>query len=148
MGYNKFRWWTKGRVNKPLKADAPLLLKIRNGDFDYSHYKYQADWCEHEMNDIAEECRDDIGKFVEKTSLLRSRRKRLLEDFEKDENGKLELLIKAFTVHFRCNKEQVYEEIEKCSGSLMDLYYIIEEKYRIVHMPYPLKRRGRPKKVI
>lgn len=37
MGYNKFRWWTKGRVNKPLPADAPLLLKIRNGDFDYSY---------------------------------------------------------------------------------------------------------------
>lgn len=37
MGYNKFRWWTKGRVNKPLKEDAPLLLKIRNGDFDYSY---------------------------------------------------------------------------------------------------------------
>jgi len=37
MGYNKFRWWTKGRVNKPLKADAPLLLKIRNGDYNYSY---------------------------------------------------------------------------------------------------------------
>jgi len=37
MAYNKFRWWTKGRPNKPLKADAPLLLKIRNGDFDYSY---------------------------------------------------------------------------------------------------------------
>ena len=37
MGYNPFRWWTKGRPNKPLKADAPLLLKIRNGDFDYSY---------------------------------------------------------------------------------------------------------------
>ena len=37
MGYNKFRWWTKGRPNKPLKADAPLLLKIRNGDFNYSY---------------------------------------------------------------------------------------------------------------
>ena len=37
MGYNKFRWWTKGRPNKPLNADAPLLLKIRNGDFDYSY---------------------------------------------------------------------------------------------------------------
>ena len=37
MAYNKFRWWTKGRTNKPLKADAPLLLKIRNGDFDYSY---------------------------------------------------------------------------------------------------------------
>jgi uncharacterized protein (DUF342 family) len=37
MAYNKFRWWTKGRPNKPLKADAPLLLKIRNGDFNYSY---------------------------------------------------------------------------------------------------------------
>jgi len=37
MGYNPFRWWTKGRPNKPLKAEAPLLLKIRNGDFDYSY---------------------------------------------------------------------------------------------------------------
>ena len=34
---NKFRWWTKGRPNKPLKSTAPLLLKIRNGDFDYSY---------------------------------------------------------------------------------------------------------------
>ena len=149
MAYNPFRWYTKGSYRKkPLKSKSPLLLKIQNGDFDYSHYKYQADWCEHEMNDVAAKYGDDIGRYVEETSLLRSRRKRLLEDFEKDENSKLEMLIKAFTVHFRCNKEQVYEEIEKCSGSLMDLYYIIEEKYRIVHMPYPLKRRGRPKKVI
>jgi hypothetical protein len=37
MGYNPYRWWTKGRPNKPLNADAPLLLKIRNGDFDYSY---------------------------------------------------------------------------------------------------------------
>ncbi len=37
MGYNPYRWWTKGRPNKPLRADAPLLLKIRNGDFDYSY---------------------------------------------------------------------------------------------------------------
>jgi hypothetical protein len=37
MAYNKFRWWTKGRPNKPLKSNAPLLLKIRNGDFDYSY---------------------------------------------------------------------------------------------------------------
>lgn len=37
MSYNPYRWWTKGRKRKPLKADAPLLLKIRNGDFDYSY---------------------------------------------------------------------------------------------------------------
>ena len=149
LNYNAFRWWRMyDNPNKPLDNKSLLRDRILNGDFDYSHYKYQSDWCEHEMNDIAIECGDDVGKFVEKTSLLRSRRKRLLEDFEKDENGKLETLIKAFTIHFRCNEEQVYEEISKCSGSLMDLYYIIEDKYKIVFMPYPLKRRGRPKKVI
>ena len=37
MAYNKFRWFTKGRPSKPLKEDAPLLLKIRNGDFGYSY---------------------------------------------------------------------------------------------------------------
>ncbi len=37
MGYNKYRWFTKGRPNKPLREDAPLLLKIRNGDFGYSY---------------------------------------------------------------------------------------------------------------
>lgn len=35
--YNKYRWWTKGRKIKPLPYNAPLLLKIRNGDFDYSY---------------------------------------------------------------------------------------------------------------
>jgi hypothetical protein len=149
LTYNAFRWWRiYDNPNKPLCNKSPFRDRILNGDFDYSHYKYQADWCEHEMNDVSIECGDDIGKYVEKTSLLRSRRKRLLEDFEKDENGKLEMLIKAFTVNFKCNEEQVYEEIDKCSGSLMDLYYIIEDKYKIVFMPYPLKRRGRPKKVI
>jgi hypothetical protein len=37
MAYNRFRWFTKGRPNKPLREDAPLLLKIRNGDYDYSY---------------------------------------------------------------------------------------------------------------
>ena len=37
MSYNKYRWWTKGRATKPLPVSAPLLLKIRNGDFNYSY---------------------------------------------------------------------------------------------------------------
>ena len=98
LKYNAFRWWRMyDNPNKPLDNRALFRDRILNGDFDYSHYKYQADWCEHEMNDVAAKYGDDIGRYVEETSLLRSRRKRLLEDFEKDENGKLELLIKAFS---------------------------------------------------
>lgn len=84
---------------------------------------------------------------MEKTSVIRARRKRLIEDFEKDENERLRSLTVEFTKYFKCNREQVEEEMLKCSGTLIDLYYIIEEKYKIVHMPYPLKRRGRPKKL-
>ena len=35
MGYNPFRWYTSGKYRKrPLKSNAPLLLKIQNGDFE------------------------------------------------------------------------------------------------------------------
>jgi len=43
MSYNKYRWYTKGRPNKPLNEDAPLLLKIRNGDFEYSYMFKEAE---------------------------------------------------------------------------------------------------------
>src|SRR5210317_2268116 len=44
MGYNPFRWYTSGKYRKrPLKSSAPLLLKIRNGDFEYSPFFLEAD---------------------------------------------------------------------------------------------------------
>ena len=58
MAYNKFRWWTKGRPNKPLNADAPLLLKIRNGDFDYS-YMFSED---REVKESAKKASEDAYK--------------------------------------------------------------------------------------
>ena len=39
MGYNPFRWYTKGSYRKkPLPKKSPLLLKIQNGDFEYSPF--------------------------------------------------------------------------------------------------------------
>ena len=43
MAYNKFRWYTNGRRKKPLKKSEPLLLRIRNGDFEYSPYFDEAE---------------------------------------------------------------------------------------------------------
>lgn len=146
LNYNQFRWWRMyDNPNKPLHHRQPLRDKILNGDYDYSHYTYQAMWCEHEMNDLWDKCYPDIGKFNEQSSLLRTRRKRLLQDFEKDEYQKLDSLITEFTRTFKCNKEQVIKEMEECIGSLIDLYYIIEDKYKIQFQPSP--RAGRPKKL-
>lgn len=43
MGYNPFRWYTSGKYRKrPLKSSSPLLLKIRNGDFELSPFYREA----------------------------------------------------------------------------------------------------------
>jgi len=148
INYNQFRWWRMYQPkNKPLDTRKPLRDRIFNGDFDYSCYKAQQYLVEYQLNDVFEECDRDYGKFLEKSSVQLARRKRLMEDFEKDEAERLRSLTIEFTKYFKCNREQVEEEMLKCSGSLIDLYYIIEEKYKIVHMPVPLRRRGRPKKL-
>ena len=96
-----------------------------------------------------EECGVDYQMYLEKTSVIRARRKRLIEDFEKDEADRLLSLKTAFTQHYRLTRDQIEEEMINFSGdSLIDFYYHIHEQHKIVHMPYPLKRRGRPKKVI
>ena len=149
LNYNQFRWWRLyAPKNKPLDNRQPLRDRILNGDFDFSCYKAQIYLVEYQLNDILKECGMDYAKYLEKTQVIRARRKRLIEDFEKDEAERLRSLTVEFTKYFKCNREQVEEEMLNCSGSLIDLYYIIEEKYKIVHMPHPLKRRGRPKKVI
>lgn len=147
INYNQFRWWRMYQPkNKPLDKRQPLRDRILNGDFDFSCYRAQQYLVEYQLNDLLKECDGDYQKYLEKGAVNLARRKRLIEDFEKDEKERLDSLITEFTKYFRCNKEQVLEEIMNCRGSLIDLYYIIEDKYKIVLMPYPLKRRGRPSK--
>ena len=146
INYNQFRWWRMYQPkNKQLDKRQPLRDRILNGDFNFSCYKAQIYWCEHELDDMLRECDRDYQKYLEKSSVMRARRKRLIEDFEKDEKERLDSLITEFTKYYRLDKKQVEEEMINFSGdSLIDFYYHIDEKYKIVPMPYPLKRRGRP----
>ena len=44
MSYNKFRWYTDGRYrNNPLPSNSPLLLKIKNSDFEFSPFFREAE---------------------------------------------------------------------------------------------------------
>ena len=53
--------------------------------------------------------------------------RRLIEDFEKDETYRLDYLFTEFSKNFDITKQQAEEEALKCSGELIDLYYIIED---------------------
>jgi len=147
INYNQFRWWRMYQPkNKLLHHRKPLDERILNGDFDYSCYKVQSYWCEYQLNDILESCNGDHENYIEKSKLMMARRKRLLEDFEKDEKERLESIVKEFRNRFICSKEQVEEEMSNYNGSLIDFYHYMKEKYSISIKSVINKKRGRPKK--
>jgi hypothetical protein len=143
LNYNKFRWWRMYDDPNPLlPKQSPLLDRIKNGDFNYSHYNYQAMWCEHEMNKIHDKYGfDDMGRYVEETSLLRSRRKRLLEDHYKEEDNRLESIAIEFTKNFKITKDEIKTLMGEFDGTLEELYIHLQEKFppKKFYLPPSLK---------
>jgi hypothetical protein len=131
LKYNQFRWWRMYDNPNPTKPKHSMLIdKIRNGDFDYSHFRYQAMWCEYEINKVYQKYGlEDRGRFVEETSLLRSRRKRLLEDYFKDEDSKLEEIAINFSRTFRLSKDEIKKVMETFGGTLEEMYIHLEKLY-------------------
>jgi hypothetical protein len=129
LKYNRFMWWRMySYKTQPLSKPSALVDKILNGDFEPSCYKTQAQWCEHELNREYKECYPDQSKFLERTTTLRNRRKRLIDDFERDETERLENVQREFRRYFGLTQEQLDENIEKCKGKIIDLYYTLKEK--------------------
>ena len=131
MAYNKFRWWTKGRPNKPLKADAPLLLKIRNGDFDYSYMFSEAKIVKESAKLASENAYKNYGGTDEQNrieaSLEAGRMKRIkaikLElEAMTDENRILWKLRKELTREFEKDLWDKAMERQRGKGTLEDLY--------------------------
>ena len=119
LNYNQFRWWRRfDTPNKPLHKYSALIDKIRNGDYDFSHFYWQAKYAEIEINEIFNDTYPDAALFNEKASLHRARRKRLLEDFEKDEKQKLNQLQKDFYHYFNMPRTAVMKEMEDFDGDL------------------------------
>ena len=131
MGYNKFRWWTKGRVNKPLKADAPLLLKIRNGDYNYSYMFAEATEMRNTAIKSYEQTYTNYGGTDEKNrieaALEASRMKRVkalkLElEAAKDEEKILWNLRQELKKEFGKDLWDKAMERQRGKGTLEDLY--------------------------
>jgi len=131
MAYNKYRWYTKGRPNKPLKADAPLLLKIRNGDFDYSYMFSEAREIKESAKKASEDAYKNYGGTDEQNrneaSLEAGRMKRIkaikleLEAFV-DENRILWKLQQELKKEFGKDLWNKAMEKQRGKGTLEDLY--------------------------
>jgi len=129
LKYNKFQWWRRfAPLNRPLEGTASLIDKIKNGDLEFSNYFWQALYTELELNAKREEIRDSM-KWIESTQVDRARRKRLWEDFERDETKKLEYIKKQFVKTFKMTPEDYEEQLLKIDGTLEDFYYRCESLF-------------------
>lgn len=142
LKYNQFYWWRNwGPKNKPLFNSRPLLDRIKNGDFDFSIYYWQALYFELEARELVQESIGAQGANP-KLALAIERKKRLWQDFERDEPQKLQTLQKEFLREFKMTREEYYEQIEDFSGDLEEFYYRCEQLFD----KKPRSKRGRPKK--
>lgn len=146
LNYNRFMWWRRyTSKTQPLHKNSDLLSKIQNGDYEFSQFYWQAQYTELEINEIYDEHYPDFQKFNEKNAVNGARRKRLWADFEKEENNRLNQIVKDFYINFKMEKSQVKEEMEEFGNSIEKFYIYCEKKFGKRNKP--LSTRGRPKKI-
>ena len=147
LNYNQFRWWRRFDTKiKPLPKTSTFLQRIQNGEYEFSHYYWQWKLSEIEINELYVKYDRDIQKLIEKNSVDFERRKRLIEDFEKDEAARLKALLDGFLREFDMTKEDYYLHIENFDGTTEEFYmYCLKTFDRTGKQP---ERRGRPKKQI
>ena len=155
MGYNPFRWWTKGKIHRPLKPDAPLLLKIRNGDFDYSYMFGEAKEMRVTSQKVYEQAYKNYGGTDEQNRIQAAleasqmkRVKALKLEFEanKDENMILYKLRSELTKEFGKDLWDKAMERSRGNGTLEDLYMWYKKQCKIgttkSEMDIQLKRKN------
>jgi hypothetical protein len=147
INYNQFFWWRRWSVkNKPLPKNSPLMDKIKNGDYNFSPYFWQLQYCDWEIEQKRLKYLGDIERFCEETTMDFQRRKRLREDHEKYETENLAQLKKDFVSTFRMTKEDYDDEVIKVGGTVEDFYNHCEMRYRKYNRPDNMPKRGRPPK--
>ena len=127
--YNRFQWWRNYDSKSELTKYHPLLQRIRNGDFDFSHYYWQAQKAILQLNDNIEN-KNDFEELQSKSGLYMEKYRRLIEDFEKDERKRLQEFKRAVRQVFKISSEEYDEVLENFVGTLEEFYYFMESRYK------------------
>jgi len=145
LNYNQFMWWRRfASKNKPLPKGATFLQRIQNSEFEFSHYFWQAQLCELEINEKHKEYKGDIQILLEKNGVDLARRKRLWEDFNKTEAELLVNLKKGFLREFVMTSLEYETHITNFDGTTEEFYMYCLKTFD--RSGKPVERRGRPPK--
>ena len=152
MGYNPFRWFTKGSYRKkPLKSKSPLLLKIQNGDFEYSPYlresvdeenNYQKKYDDFMKTSLQ---KDGLEKQVEAHQHAKMRRiasQKLMEKGLEEEQTRLMELKRLLKVEFgKCLWDKCLEK-QRGKGTTEDMYWWYKKQMGLTYTKSELQIRG------
>jgi hypothetical protein len=125
--YNQWYWWRRFKSRDTLHKYHPLETKIKNGDYEVSDYHWWKLW-EDELEKETIAKIEDPNKQHEARCLSGERKRRLTEDYIKDEAKILEAMYKDFWVTFRIKQEEVEDEMLQFEGTLSEFYYYIYNK--------------------
>ena len=153
MAYNPFRWYTSGKYRKrPLPQSAPLLLKIKNGDFEYSPFFKEAEDNEKLYQQMYDEFMQTSGisdindRKVEAHQYARMKRikaEKLREKGHEEDLTRLIQLQKELTAEFG---QDLWEEGMEAKlggkGTTEDLYWWYKKRCNQSYTKSELQIRG------
>jgi hypothetical protein len=145
MAYNPFRWYTSGKYRKrPLKSSAPLLLKIRNGDFEYSPFFLEADDNHKLYEEMYQQFMDTshIKNIHDKkheahqyAKMKRIKAQKLMEKGMEEEQTRLWQLKKELELEFGKDLWDEANENQRGKGTTEDLYWWYKKKVGMGQTP-------------
>ena len=152
MAYNPFRWFTEGKYRtKPLKKSTPLLLKIRNGDFEYSPFFLESKDNDKLYDEMFQQymetsqIRDINDRKVEAHEYAKMKRiksQKLMEKGIEEEQSRLHQLREELKLEFgkdlwnKCLKKQ------RGKGTTEDMYWWYKKQIGGSYTKSELKIRG------
>lgn len=149
MAYNKYRWFTNTTA-RPLNGKAPLLLKIRNGDFERTPYfgeAYNAKksavqaYEDTKKNSLIADSQQLEREAMDSARIKRVKALKLMELGHADEIKRLKTLRDSLDTEFGLDKFkgiEIWEEAhqkQRGKGTIEDLYWWYKSKMKFSMTP-------------
>ena len=151
MAYNPYRWYTKGSYRrKPLKSKSPLLLKIQNGDFEYSPFllesideekNYQKKYDDFMKKSLIQDINSKKVEAHQHAKLRRVASQKLMEKGIIEEQVRLSQLRKELKEEFGKDLWDKAHEKQRGKGTTEDLYWWYKKQVGMVQTPSELAIR-------
>ena len=152
MAYNPFGWYTKGSYRKkPLKSKSPLLLKIQNGDFDYSPYlresideenNYRKKYDDFMKTSLQQDGPEKQVEAHQHAKLRRVASQKLMEKGLEEEETRLNELKRLLKEEFgKCLWDKCLEK-QRGKGTTEDMYWWYKKQMGLTYTKSELQIRG------